>query len=564
MAQLALSQDTKYFNDILGNGLLYKVPPFQRDYSWNEEEWEDLWYDLDNLTVEGIHYMGYVVLQPTSDSERILIIDGQQRLITLSILFLAGLQLLKDWEVNGLDAENNSRRREILRRNFLEYEGASSLRGVSRLTLNLNNEYFYKTYLFQLRNPGPLGKAKPSEKRLWKAFEFFMEKLETKFPASMDAGAELSRFLEEIVARRLLFTVINVSDDLNAYKVFETLNARGVKLSTSDLLKNYLFSLVFGQSPLDLPEAEARWQTVNERLGRVDFTAFLRHYYNSLFSLERKTNLFRAIKQRVTDAQTAFDWLDRLERAAGTYVAFSEPDNERWDENQRRLFQELRYFDATQCYPLLLSAYENLSPENFSAVLRDCVVITFRYTIISGLNPNELERVYNQAAMHVSGNSARRASDVFALLNSVYVPDESFKSAFQTRQFSTNRQKRLVRYILFRLEKQLSGQLPDLDDKAVTIEHVLPESYSEVWEVEFTPAQHEDYVYRLGNLTLLEEAKNKDCGTKPFPLKREIYQTSRFELPKLETNVEEWKPENIGRRQRKMAQIAASVWKIQY
>ena len=97
MASINFNTANQTFRQLVGNGLTYHVPRFQRDYSWTEEEWDDLWQDILGIVTgdESAHYMGYLVLQ-TADNKEFDIIDGQQRLTTLSLLVLAILKNLKD------------------------------------------------------------------------------------------------------------------------------------------------------------------------------------------------------------------------------------------------------------------------------------------------------------------------------------------------------------------------------------------------------------------------------------------------------------------------------------
>ncbi len=109
MAAMNFSTANQTFRHLLGNGMTYRVPPFQRDYSWTEDEWDDLWQDTIGTIEEGgepAHYMGYLVLQ-SSDGRSFDIIDGQQRMTTLSVMVLAGLSHLQDLVVGDLDAANN-------------------------------------------------------------------------------------------------------------------------------------------------------------------------------------------------------------------------------------------------------------------------------------------------------------------------------------------------------------------------------------------------------------------------------------------------------------------------
>jgi uncharacterized protein with ParB-like and HNH nuclease domain len=123
MATMNFNTTNSTFRQLLGNGLTYHVPPFQRDYSWGEDEWDDLWQDIIGLFEEEgepAHYMGYLVLQ-SSDSKRFDIIDGQQRMTTLSIMVLAGLSYLDELVAADLDAADNHRRKAQLQNSYIGY-----------------------------------------------------------------------------------------------------------------------------------------------------------------------------------------------------------------------------------------------------------------------------------------------------------------------------------------------------------------------------------------------------------------------------------------------------------
>ena len=257
MANILLQTGTSSYHDLISNGRTFQVPSYQRDYSWEREYWEDLWLDILDLPKEKYHYMGYVVFQEdNSKLKTSLIIDGQQRFTTLSILCLSAIKLLKEWADNDIDKRNNETRIDKLTEKFLGNFSTSKLTITPKLILNKNNDDFYKSYLLNHRKPPAITRLNPSQKKLWQAYEFFGQSLKQMFTSQ--SGEELARFIDDEVSNSLIFTTINVSDDLNAYKVFETLNARGVKLSPADLLKNYLFSKAFESSTAELEETERR------------------------------------------------------------------------------------------------------------------------------------------------------------------------------------------------------------------------------------------------------------------------------------------------------------------
>ena len=174
MAATNFKTENNTFRKLIGNGLTYRIPRFQRDYSWTDDEWEDLWADLmGTLQPEGesAHYMGYLVLQ-SSDDKTFEVIDGQQRLTTVSIIVLAVLKNLQRLIDSGNDSEANKRRMEQIRQTYVGYLDPVTLVARARLTLNRNNNSYFQDYLVPLGHLPQRG-FRASEHLLRKAFEWF-------------------------------------------------------------------------------------------------------------------------------------------------------------------------------------------------------------------------------------------------------------------------------------------------------------------------------------------------------------------------------------------------------
>lgn len=563
MKKNLLDTKTVSWSELIKNGRIFKVPRFQRDYSWEEEHWEDLWYDLDNLDQEDFHYMGYLVLQ-NSPTNEYTVIDGQQRLTTLSIIALAVIQHIQELIEKEIDAKNNEERKKLLMDSYLGYKDPASLIAKSKLTLNRNNNDFYQSYIMRFRKPTTKSKLKPSEKLLVEAVEYFYKKIKVKFNDKI-SGEKLADFLDKKAANQLVFTFVTVDNDLNAYKVFETLNSRGVRLSPTDLLKNYLFMVAVQNGETDIDQAERQWQNINNILGTIEFTTYLRHFWNSKNTIVRKQNLFKIVKNSITTAEQVFALLDELESNAQLYVAFSQPEDDIWkQEDQHEYIKQLKLFGVTQCYPLLLAAYKKFAANEYARLLRCCAVIAFRYNIIGGLNPNKLEDEYNKTANGVYAGKLTNTRDVFKNLKSVYISDEEFEAAFSSKSIITKgKGTRLVRYILFLLENQISDKKYDFSVSSVTIEHILPENPSQDWHTWFNIEEQIQYMFRLGNYTLLEESKNRDCRNLLYTAKKEIYKLSNYKMTAQDSVVDEWCPEKILERQKKLAKYAKTVWKFE-
>jgi uncharacterized protein with ParB-like and HNH nuclease domain len=551
-----LKQEQPTFGSLAGNGRTFEVPPFQRDYSWDKEEWEDLWLDLIGIEDEGDHYMGYVVLQETKESKNFLIIDGQQRIATISILIIAAVKVLQD--------RGDKERAELLRNTYLSYKEPSSLIHKTKLKLNRNNDHVYASQLLQLQIPQYTAGLKPSEKRLIGAFKYFSSELSKLFK---DKQTEtIAAFISKKVDEKLFFTSITVGDDIDAYKVFETLNARGVKLSTADLLKNYLFSKVFSRTPGEVEILEKKWYKINDLLGKTDITNYIRHYWNSRnYPTERKATLFKTIKKKVDSYELSIDMINSLDESVLIYSALVNSDSEIWVGEQSKFIEEINVLEVSQCFPLLMVGKQKFSDTEYSKLLRDVVALSFRYNTIGGQNPNELERVYGKASVAIFKGEITTAKELFQKhLKDVYLDDNSFKNDFKNKQINTNKYNFLVKYILGKLEVQYGGSEVILTSKNLTIEHILPENPTDEWVSQFQNVDVQDYIFRLGNFTLLESAKNKEADRKPFTEKQIIYATSNYKLSKEQINYSVWNVTSISARQSDMANKAATVWKINY
>ena len=560
MAVGNFSTANQTYRMLMGNGLIYSVPRFQRDYSWTEEEWDDLWRDLENvLSPEGdsAHYMGYLVLQ-SIDSKNFDIIDGQQRLTTLSIMVLAVLHNLQKLVEEGRDAENNRRRQEQLRNSLIGYLDPVTLVAKSKLNLNRNNDSLYQNYLVPLL-PAPRRNLKATEHQMRKAFEWW----DSQIGKTYKTGEELARFIDRL-SDRLFFTVITVSDELNAYKVFETLNARGVKLSSTDLLKNYLFSVVHAQNKdeHELLTLELRWEELVGKLGSESFPDFLRSHWNSRNRFLRHSELFKRIRDQIQTREQVFELIREMRIDVDTYIALSKPEDELWmTVEQRNYVKELRMFNVRQVYPLLLSGFRNFGSE-FQNLLRVVSILSFRYNVISNNPTNEQERIYNQIAEKIE-NKKLSFRQVLEELRPLYVEDSDFKQVFASKVLKTTqaRNKRVVRYILTKLEQHLGGNALDIDSDRFNIEHIMPENLSEYWEI--NEHDHESFVYRLGNMCLMDTKQNRNVGNDGFTQKRGSYLTSEFRnTRRIGEENSFWDVSRIATHQQWMANQANMIWRV--
>lgn len=571
MATMNFNTTNSTFRQLLGNGLSYRVPPFQRDYSWSEDEWDDLWQDILGLFEadgEPAHYMGYLVVQ-TSDSKQFDIIDGQQRITTMSVMVLAALGHLQELAAAGLDAENNAKRKEQFQSSYIGYLDPVSLVPRSKLELNRHNNRFYQTYLVPLEKLPQRG-LNASEHQLRKAFNWFKERIKSRSGMTVTSGKELAAFLDGLVDK-LFFTVITVTDELNAFKVFETLNARGVRLSATDLLKNYLFSVISTQNTheTELKSLEDRWERIVGLLGSESFPEFLRLFWNSRNKLVRKSDLFKTIRRRITTRDAAFELLRDLDHSAAIYAALRDPQDPFWNDDEKHALEQLMMFNVHQPLAMLMACHAKFyEPEraSFTRILKAVTVVSFRYNVICNLQTHEQERLYNDIAWKVSGGTCSRPSGVMTALRDVYPDDNQFKAAFTEKELRTtnSRNKKVVRYILFEIERQRSGRDFDFESVTYNLEYILPEHPSESWSYIDEPKQ-DRLIYRLGNMTPLETSRNRDLGNGDYACKRQVYMQSGFQITRaVAEHYDSWDDQKIEARQRQLANVASGIWRIEF
>jgi len=567
MSATNFKTENNTYRKLIGNGLTYRIPRFQRDYSWTEDEWEDLWADILGTLQKGgepAHYMGYLVLQ-SQDDKSFDVIDGQQRLTTLTLIVLAALKNLKRLIEEKNNPENNQQRMEQIRQTYIGYLDPVTLVSRTKLTLNRNNDNYFQTYLVPLGHLPQRG-FRASEHSLRKAFEWFEKRVrEYAKKAESDEGVALAS-LVETMSDRLFFTVISVTDELNAYKVFETLNARGVRLSSTDLLKNYLFSVLHrdNEHPNEMKVLEDRWEAMVSRLGSESFPDFLRTHWISRKTFVRQSELFKTIRAKVSNREAVFELLRGMEEDMDTYLALTNPEASTWTSALKGFAQNLRMFSVRQPFPLLIAAHRKFSASDFESLLRSCVTISFRYNVIGSLPTHEQERVYHVVAQKISSGGLTSAAQALEAMKSVYPNDDVFRAAFSEKIIRTtnSRNLRIVRYILCALEQQMNGQDYDFESDRFNVEHILPQNPVSGWTA-FSDEEADALVYRLGNMTLLNKGQNRDLGNAEFNIKKSVFEASNFELTrKVAEDNADWTPERIAARQKAMARIATGVWRI--
>ncbi len=552
------------FGELLTGNNSYTVPSFQRDYSWTEAQVDQLWDDITETLDEkrSEHFIGAVVVNNSKKPE-LMLIDGQQRVTTISILMCVLRNLAKE--------RGDEQLAQTISQKYLGSLNLRTRKTESKLILNERNNQFYQENIVESRTISflrELSKKKnidKSNKLIIDAYLLLYQRIEKRMQKFGDS-VEVLIELEECIRDQLVSILISVADEANSYLIFETLNDRGLELSVADLLKNYLFS----RASERIKEVQRKWGEINLLADRFELTKFIRYYWLSKYGHVTEKDLYRKIATEVKNSSQVFDFVNELRNAVEIYGALENSQNPLWDSynlDLKKDIDRLGLFKLSQCYSVLLAAKESLSDDLFSKVLRMIVILSFRYNVICGLNPNKLESAYSTTAKYIREQQPVFAKAIFDQLKEFYLSDKEFERAFAEKTLTANNAK-LARYILSEINSHNMGSKELVENPNATelnLEHILPQKPSETWLIEFSKTDPNQYVYRLGNMTLLDSSVNRKLGNTSFQDKcANAFSHSKLEITKEILNYSVWGPKQIEERQKKMAKSACQIWRLNY
>ena len=551
----------------LGNEKLF-IPEYQRGYSWEETQLDDFWIDLIEIYQEKTrdeHFLGQVVIHKNKEDGKRYIIDGQQRISTTIIL----LDILRTKFKEIADSTNNNDANDDVEDINTKYIGrVSESKKEQYLSMGGVDKEFFINYI-QARGPIDYSDRKFEKKRLrpsnyniFYASKFFEDKV-SKFitKKSPNEYIELNKLYQCLINQFILMTV--ETDDINeAYIIFESLNARGKALETADLLKNHILRVA--QS--DLSSATETWNTIIDNLDNIDPTKFIRYYWNSTNRFAREKDLFKALRKDIKTQSDVNTLLANLRFLSKVCAAILHPeDNKDFDltELNERLI-EMQKLDASSYIPVIFALrLQNYSEEDINEVLKAIETLVVRNFVVSGLVANKYELEFAQIAKSISDkswsphNNPPTKDDILKKLYSLMVSDEEFINNFKVFNSKKNA---VIRYLLRKINNYDISETKIVDDSnRVHVEHILPKKINEDW-INFNDEDHETYLWRLGNLTLLGQEYNNRAKNKGFDKKKEIYKKSEIKMTRDLVSIDDWTTFTIVKRQEDFAEIALKIW----
>jgi hypothetical protein len=529
------------------------VPLFQRPYTWTEKQWRTLWddvmvfYPTDDVNDKATHFMGAVVTMPARSVpvgvSKFLIIDGQQRLTTISLLMCA----VRD----ALGADQQGVRRRI-QQFYLTNDGSEGTEFFKLLPTQGDREAY--AYLIQ-ESPNLV-----PESQFKKSYDYFRRRLRDS--SGEGEKIEPKRILD-IIEKRLMVVMINLSETDDPYLIFESLNFKGSPLEQSDLVRNY-FLMRFPVSDQQ-GVYDGLWLPMQNRLGQ-GLTEFMRHFLGAEGEEVRKGDVYTAIRRLVTDSDSASVRLlmIRMERLSTLYARVSGVATEP-HLDLSRYFDHFRRLDFGSVYPLLLALYEDYADGQFG--LGEFVAslgILFSFILrrmVVGVPSNSLSALFivlcktkpvtETPSAWLSGSLAREDK------NRRWPTDDEFAERWI---HSTLYGSRACQVILECLEASYEHhEIAGFGESS--IEHVIPQMLTPEWYemlgVDAAKVQAE-WLHTVGNLTLT--GYNPELGNRSYAEKRTLFALSHFELNRCFGDYEQWTSVEVECRAKTLFKIAIQLW----
>jgi uncharacterized protein with ParB-like and HNH nuclease domain len=540
----------QYFNGEKQN----LIPLFQRPYSWKKSNWQTLWddmmvqYDLDDKST---HFMGAIVSVPARSVpvgvSKYLIIDGQQRLTTVSLLLCA----LRDM----VDKNTADRIHEVYLTN--RYRDPED---VLKFVPTQADRERYRAIV--------LDRQVPSDGSLMaEAYDFFRHQLISGIDNNGDEGVDAGKVLTTI-EHALQVVMINLGDEDDPYLIFESLNFKGEPLTQADLVRNYL--LMRFRHSMSIGGEQERiysryWSPMEKQLGN-NLTEFLRHYAMKDGDNILQGGIYVATKNRLKGMETSEvveQEVQRMREFAGIYASVLAPTLEP-DPALRRRLENIKALDVTTPYPLLLRLLDARKAGSLTSnELEVCLGLIESFMVrraVCAVPTNALNKLFLQWTRNFPANQHAawlRASMSSGAGGRRFPSDVEFSEAF-TNQPQYGRGA--TRFILCRLEQSFQHKEP-VDLASTTIEHVLPQTVTETWLAELggdAKEAHARLVGTLGNLTLT--GYNAELGNLSFPEKKEKLASTHIELNRWILDQSNWTEKEIAERADLLLTRAKELW----
>ena len=585
----------------LSNNNVLVIPKYQREYCWKKENCFELFDDLKSIVSKSndqTHYMGAIISSQNSNirsaNNKKNIIDGQQRLTTLSLLILAMLQLSKE---PGLIVFQDRESEDIFPRSSLE--NAIWNTGRRRLILrHSEGSHDFENYnkIVEFVQGGNIGKYSDNKNSLMRNFNYLYDLLLGYAQSRRDAVVTGNELYDGL--NKLVFIDITLDERDDPQQVFESMNATGLELTEFDKCRNFFLINLNNVSD----ELLGCWNTIERNLNEINmhrpidriwdrfFYAYLKFHKqktNSPIKLQEK-KYYDYIKLFIkrnndSDNRLMLSILNEVAILSGYFRQMLLAEDS--DPSIRIVLQRMSYLDNTQFWPVIFALYlernNGLSNSDFATALSAIDSYNIRRAVCgqdsrasTGMSKYILRQLTSQRWNNQNKSELVRACILHPTVPSFLMPeDSSFSECLNTLSYLEKR--KLINTILWSVENYLRQNLNEVDCSNASIEHILPQTLTQEWRDELcfnSPNEDankvfSDWLHRLGNLTLT--GYNSNYQNLPFSEKKTLkdedgneigFNSSAFRLNEYVSNCEYWTRVEIEQRHKMLRTLCCEIW----
>lgn len=579
---------------LLGSTRIYEIPRFQRDFSWEKYNYEELLRDLqkqikikiDNGRIDfktSGYYLGNMIFLGEKDKNRVKIIDGQQRLTTGTILLAAIRE-------NLLETNNNQAKKyaDTIQKKYI----AEEIDGELQRKLE-SSAYPYFAQTIQNETPTEMSLKEPSnrEEELLKE-TFSSYKIELKKKKIMDLigssvdkqDKKLLNLTDESVYIEYLKTLRNqlleseviaifVGDENEVYRIFENINSKGKPLSQVDLIKNHLFSRLTEKNSAGLDEIREKWKEINLELAKsnTSFNEFFLHYWKAIYPKDGANgkNLYQKYTKKFADDRNDSKFrkfLSDLGKSASNYCTISSPSLDEFKKQEEipiyTALNSINRFGGIQSRIAMLALYNAEDKLDSGKIKQKRKVDFFKFLAdfhfaafgVAHINANRITGKFKNFSIQVK--DAKKADDIYNAIEIMKrdllktISKEEFIKGFMNLTFTKENARNNLKafpasYAINAIADMKDGR--SFNSNNSTIEHIIDEA-SGVSSVE-----------NIGNLTVLEGNLNQKLAIKKgsstgvdIKYKERVYKESAYKLTR-EIKVREFNKDTIEKRSRELA-----------
>ncbi len=546
-------------SDVFSDEFRFSIPRYQRPYAWTTEQAGEMFDDLFAAATTGSevdaepYFLGSIVLVKAENDPQAEVVDGQQRLTTLTLLLSALREHASPEFARSLDG-----------RIFQKGDPIKGTIDQPRLTLRDRDHEFFKKHVqaqpgMSLIRELAVDGLPDSRRNFVENARLFLDRLDVIDTKTCD---RLARY----VALHTYLVTVSTQDFESAYRIFTVLNERGLDLTHTDILK----SEIIGQIPEPQQELyTSRWETEEEDLGRSDFADLFSHIRMVFAKTKARESVlkeFRAevmtkvpdcrqlIDEVVVPLSNAFEIVTRVD-----YKAATGADEVNW------LLRWLNQLDNTDWVPPAIKyvSLPNVSSARLSKFLTDLERLAASILLRRVDITRRVER-YGRVLSAIDDGH-----DLYAADSPLQLDIAERAATIEKLRAEIYTVTRVRLYALLRLDSALSAGGATYDHPIITVEHVLPQSPGQgsVWRSTFTDDERAYWVHRLANLVLLSRRKNSEASNYEFDVKKDKYfktktGTSPFALTTQVLGEQSWTPAVLEKRQEELVAILAKLWRL--